>query len=198
MAQSPMVGADGVCVFTVTSGGHPTPDAVPIVSIDISAAGGAPASAQLVIMDGDMPHAAWPVADSHTFTPGAVITVAAGYGAVGGLVFRGVVRSAAISALPEIGARLTVLCEGEALATAADPQLEVTWGRDLQSFEAEITAAGQRGRLAFQGSAAVALGRKIILTGLGARRSGPVTVTALKHHLADGDWRTEAWFGPPR
>lgn len=154
--------------------------------------------------------------------------------------------------------------------TSAQPVLEVTWGMDLMSFDAEIDARTQlacvaasawdpaqqqasqaealpralnaqgdldsptlartigqdglrlqagvpmqqealsawaearqlrsglarvRGRMRFQGSAAARVGGLINVAGVGARFSGHVFVSGLRHEIADGDWVTEVEFG---
>ena len=74
--------------------------------------------------------------------------------------------------------------------------LEVTWRQDLMSLEADISAQGAQGRIAFQGSGLAHPGASISLAGVGARLSGDVFVTAVEHEIADGDWITRAEFGP--
>ncbi len=52
-----------------------------------------------------------------------------------------------------------------------------------------------RGRMKFQGSALAKVGGVISLVGVGARYSGNVFVSAVRHELHDGNWVTEAEFG---
>ena len=52
-----------------------------------------------------------------------------------------------------------------------------------------------RGRMRFQGSALATVGGVIELGGVGARFSGKVFVTGLRHEIVDGNWTTEAEFG---
>lgn len=51
------------------------------------------------------------------------------------------------------------------------------------------------GSVTFQGNAAVKPGTNIELTGVGARFNGNTYVTAVHHHIVDGEWTTEASFG---
>lgn len=84
--------------------------------------------------------------------------------------------------------------------TAAAPVLQLSWGVDIQDFQAERGSSGPaRGHVRFQGSALARVGDMVSLQGVGARFSGDVLITGLTHTLADGNWLTQVAFGsqPP-
>ena len=54
-----------------------------------------------------------------------------------------------------------------------------------------------RGHMKFQGSAKVQPAGLIELAGVGERFNGTVFVTAVEHENSDGNWTTQAEFGPP-
>lgn len=54
-----------------------------------------------------------------------------------------------------------------------------------------------RGRMKFQGTAKAKVGALIDLQGVGQRYAGKVFVGGLEHHIADGNWTTDAEFGLP-
>lgn len=66
------------------------------------------------------------------------------------------------------------------------------WAKALQL---KAALARLRGRMRFQGSALARVGGLIALAGVGARFSGQVFVTGLRHEIVDGGWTTEAEFG---
>lgn len=93
----------------------------------------------------------------------------------------------------------------QAPQTDADAVLGLTYGVDLQSFDATTDVpttprnAGQmpaaRGTVTFQGSALAKPGVMISLAAVGKRFSGKVFVNAVTHRIADGNWMTEVGFG---
>ncbi len=57
--------------------------------------------------------------------------------------------------------------------------------------------AKKRGRVKFQGIADISPGDTLSLHGVGARHSGKVFVTAIRHEIDNGIWYTHAQFGLP-
>lgn len=72
------------------------------------------------------------------------------------------------------------------------PQELDSWGqgRLLKSRLAKI-----RGRAQFQGFAALLPGQVVRLVGVGERFEGDLFVSAVRHQIANGDWKTDAEFG---
>jgi Rhs element Vgr protein len=66
------------------------------------------------------------------------------------------------------------------------------WAKALQL---KAGLARVRGRMRFQGSAKARVGKLVDLVGMGSRFSGPVYLSGVHHHIADGNWITEAEFG---
>lgn len=86
---------------------------------------------------------------------------------------------------------------------SSEPVLAITYGEDLQEFQADLDSPKPsgltrlRGRMRFQGSALATVGARIELKGVGERFNGMVFVTGLRQQIQDGDWITEAEFGAP-
>ncbi len=64
-----------------------------------------------------------------------------------------------------------------------------------QARELKAGLARIRGRMEFQGSAQAKVGALIEVLGVGERFEGKVFVSAVRHHIAEGDWTTEVEFG---
>ena len=91
MATSPQRDSDGVLRIAVKSNGRSIADSIQLASVHIRRSVAGIPTARLVILDGDMATGTWPVADGETFKPGAIISIAAGYGSGEQTVFEGIV-----------------------------------------------------------------------------------------------------------
>lgn len=78
---------------------------------------------------------------------------------------------------------------------AGAPQSKDMLSQWAKAQQVKSGLARMRGHLKFQGSAKARVGGLIALQGVGARFSGTVFVTGLRHHIEDGAWTTEAEFG---
>lgn len=97
---------------------------------------------------------------------------------------------------------------GTDLASAAEHDEDVVWhGGSLASDELQAWADGAllrarlaaaRGRVRFQGSAALQPGSVLALSRVGARFNGNVYVTGVRHEFSNNDWLTDAEFGLAR
>lgn len=61
--------------------------------------------------------------------------------------------------------------------------------------QVKAALARVRGSMSFSGSALAVPGCLIEIKGVGARFNGKVFVSAVEHHIVDGNWRTDAEFG---
>ncbi|MTV36320.1 type VI secretion system tip protein VgrG [Duganella radicis] len=116
MATSPMTGSDGVLSFTITCDGAPLPDIVQVVSIETNHSTNRIPSATITVLDGDMPNAAFPVADQGNFKPGTEVVISAGYGLTVKPIYTGVVVRHSVKITGENYARLIIECRDKALA----------------------------------------------------------------------------------
>jgi Rhs element Vgr protein len=121
MATSPLTGSDGVLSFAITCNGAPVPDVVQVVSIETNHSTNRIPSAIITVLDGDMPNAAFPVADGGNFKPGTAVVISAGYGLAVKPIYSGVVVRHSVSIDGENYARLVIECR--------DPALAMTVGR---------------------------------------------------------------------
>ena len=116
MATSPMTGSDGVLSFIITCDGAPLPDSVQVVSIETNHSTNRIPSAIITVLDGDMPNAAFPVADQGNFKPGTLVLISAGYGLSVTPIYRGVVVRHSVKITGQNHARLIIECRDKALA----------------------------------------------------------------------------------
>jgi Rhs element Vgr protein len=66
-----------------------------------------------------------------------------------------------------------------------------------EAFQRKAGLARIRGRMRFQGNANVTIGGLVEVSGVGARFSGQVFVSAFTHTIAEGTWLTDVEFGLP-
>jgi Rhs element Vgr protein len=102
--------------FTITCDGAPLPDIVQVVSIEVNHSTNRIPSATITVLDGDMPNAAFPVADEGNFKPGTLVVVSAGYEGIVKPVFTGVVVKHSVKISGDNYARLIIECRDKALA----------------------------------------------------------------------------------
>ena len=73
------------------------------------------------------------------------------------------------------------------------PQEELQAWADAQLLKSQLSKI--RGRVGFMGSATLNPGDLLGLMGLGERMNGNVYVSAIRHEISQGTWRTDAQFG---
>ncbi|SEL38154.1 Rhs element Vgr protein [Roseateles sp. YR242] len=78
---------------------------------------------------------------------------------------------------------------------AGAPQAQPGLTRWAEAQQLKAGLARMRGRVRFQGNALPEVGGLIELVGVGARFSGPVLVTGVRHEITEGNWFTEVEFG---
>ena len=91
MPVSPSIDAEGVVRVTVRSDGVALAETIQVISVLVSRRVNAIPSAQLVVLDGDMPGQTFPVSEKDLFKPGAAISISAGYGETETSIFEGIV-----------------------------------------------------------------------------------------------------------
>jgi hypothetical protein len=186
--------------LNILSDGQSLSDTIQIVSVSVESAADTLSSAQIVVRDGDISSGIWPIADGLTFSPGTAITIQTGYSGDAQTIFDGVVVKLGIGIDEQNSSRLIIDCEDKTSpppGPADPPALTLTWGANMMAFQADSGVDGVvRGRVKFQG-ADVTVGNRIILAGVGVRFNGPAPVSGMRHEIANGNWLTEAVFGPP-
>jgi Rhs element Vgr protein len=116
MAESPLNKSGEVVQFKITSNGTALTETVQVVSIVVHLAIGKIPSAEIVVLDGDMPNQVFPVSDGDTLTPGSEIVIEAGYENATDIIFKGVVIRHGLRITADNNARLTIDCRDKAVA----------------------------------------------------------------------------------
>jgi len=116
MANSPNLNSNGDLKLKVYSAGAALPDTTQVISVNIYRAVNRIPSAQLVIVDGDLPSDTFPVSDSDQFKPGVAIRIDAGYGEDVVTIFEGIVIKHAVRIDSSNFTRLEVECRDLAVA----------------------------------------------------------------------------------
>ena len=115
MAESPLNKSGEVVICKVTSNGTALPDAVQIVSVKISLVVDRIPSAEIVVLDGDMPNHEFPVSDADWFKPGSEIVVEAGYENSTDVIFKGIVVRHGMRITGDNYSRLVIECRDKAI-----------------------------------------------------------------------------------
>lgn len=119
MANSPLVDSDGVVSITILCDGTAIATTIEIVSIDIQFNINRISTAILVLNDGDMPNATFPLSETDTFKPGTLVTIQLGYDQKITTVFSGVIIKHSIKVSGDNAARLVIECKDKAIAMTA-------------------------------------------------------------------------------
>ncbi len=176
-----------------------------LTSLQVEAAAGA-ATTALLQMPAPLPVEAGSAAQAQPFVPGAQVRIDLGRGTELATVFDGRVVRQRLTVGEDGRSRLSIECRqqgvcdapagGDAPAVAA---LTLGYGSNLYAFDGSIddAGAGPAGQARFPGTATAAVGAWIALQDLGAPFDGLHRLVRVRHLLAEGEWFTEAAFGPP-
>lgn len=115
MAESPMGGGNSVIKLTVFSNGSKLDETIQIVSVAVRKAINKIPTAEIVLLDGDMPNQDFPVSNSDDFKPGAEIKINAGYDQKEETIFLGMVVKHGIKITGNNYSRLVVECRDKAV-----------------------------------------------------------------------------------
>jgi phage protein D len=99
MADSPAKGTSGVISLSIISNGAPLADQIRVVSVLVEKSVNRIPTANIVILDGNMPSQDFPESDSDDFKLGAEILIDAGYDQQKETIFKGVVMKCRRSAI---------------------------------------------------------------------------------------------------
>jgi Rhs element Vgr protein len=116
MPRSPLDEAVGVVTVTLLSNGEAIDAGTEFLSITVSKRVNRIASATLVMADGDMCRARFPLSDRADFKPGAEIEIKAGYQSREKTIFKGVVVRHGVKVDGDNFSRLNVECRDKAMA----------------------------------------------------------------------------------
>ncbi len=116
MANSPLANSSGVVSVVISCDGSPIATTIEIVSIDIQFNINRIATATLVLNDGDMPNATFPLSETDTFKPGSVVKIQLGYDQDLTDIFTGVIIKHSIKVSGDNDARLMIECKDKASA----------------------------------------------------------------------------------
>lgn len=125
----------GLVSYSVTAGGETITalnDTYRLLSLTIEKGINSISSARLELIDGDPALAKFPVTDSKTFKPDAVVKIALGYDNVTTEIFTGVVTGVALASQGAQGVKVSVTCKNIAVA--------MTLSRRTRTFELKNVA----------------------------------------------------------
>lgn len=143
MAVSPQTNSTGVVSYEIKVNGAVIPSSVELVSIDVHCAVNRINSARLVLNDGDMPEAKFPVSDSALFVPGATINISVGYDQQTSEIFSGIIIKHSITVNGSNTAELVIDCKDKALAmTLGRKNANYIDKKDSDIISSLISAAG--------------------------------------------------------
>ncbi|MGA2889700.1 MAG: type VI secretion system tip protein VgrG [Terracidiphilus sp.] len=91
MSDSPTIDSGHLLRYKITSNGTAVGDEIRVVSIHVHCAINRIPSAEILILDGDMPEQMFPISDGDSFKPGAEIVIEAGYDDTSEAIFSGIV-----------------------------------------------------------------------------------------------------------
>src|SRR4051812_17909550 len=115
MPESPTAHSGHLLSVKVTSDGTHLPDTIQIVSVNVNLTVNKIPSAEIVLLDGNMPDQTFPVSDSAIFKPGAEITIEAGYDGETETIFSGIVIRHGLRITGNNYSRLIVECRDKAV-----------------------------------------------------------------------------------
>ncbi len=116
MANSPLADSNGVVSITILCDGAALATTTEIVSVDIQFNLNRISTATLVLNDGDMPNGTFPLSETETFKPGALVTIQLGYDQQVTTVFSGVIIKHSIRVSGDNNSRLIIECKDKAIA----------------------------------------------------------------------------------
>ncbi|HEX4164613.1 MAG TPA: type VI secretion system tip protein VgrG [Bryobacteraceae bacterium] len=136
MPVSPLLNSDGVLSFKITSNGSALAETVEVVSVTVSSAINKIPSAEIVVIDGDMPAQTFEVTDDNAFKPGSEIEISAGYEDALETIFKGIVVRQGIRISGDNYSRLVVECRDKAVG--------MTIGRKNENYVDQTDSAIMR------------------------------------------------------
>lgn len=140
---SPIQSAGNLVTSLITANGAPIPDTVQVRSIDVWVGVNKLPRARVVINDGDVAAANFPISESALLIPGVEITIAMGYDGVTERVFSGVIQSQGISISGDGPSQLIIEATDKALAmTLARSNAIFSNSRDSDAITKLIKGAG--------------------------------------------------------
>lgn len=126
MADSPLSNSSGVLSWSISCDGQVVDASVGLVSIEIQLNINRINTAILILDDGDMPTASFPLSDADTFAPGTEIKIQLGYEQVLADVFSGVITKHSVKIGRNNSSRLVIECK--------DPAVAMTIGRKNANY----------------------------------------------------------------
>lgn len=117
MAKSPALeGWGSVVRLSLFSNGEAVSGTTPILSVSVNKGINRIPSAEIVILDGDMPTKDFPISNADDFKPGREIKIKAGYGSDEETIFTGIVVKHGIKISNDNLSRLVIECRDKAVA----------------------------------------------------------------------------------
>ena len=115
MADSPKIDGDSLVKLTISIDGSKIDDAYGIVSVTVKKEINRIPFARIVLLDGDMPGADFPISNKDDFKPGKEVKIDAGYGQTEETIFKGIIVKHGIKITGDNFARLIIECRDKAV-----------------------------------------------------------------------------------
>lgn len=116
MAKSPLFDTDGVCEFQVFCNGKVLPTGYSLISADIIFHLNSIPKATIVLADGDMPTASFPISDQDLLIPGAEIKIMAGFNLKPKELFKGIIVKHGVCIDQNGNSYLNLECKDKSIA----------------------------------------------------------------------------------
>lgn len=116
MAKSPVLNSKGVCEFHVSCNGKELSTEYRLVSADISFHLNTIPKATIVLADGDMPTASFPISDQEILVPGTEIKITAGFDLKQKELFKGIIIKHGVSIDQKGNSYLNLECKDKSVA----------------------------------------------------------------------------------
>ncbi len=115
-APSPTNIADATVRFTVKANGSPIKDIYPVVSVYVHHELNKISYAEIVLIDGTVESADFPISESNDLVPGNTIEITAGYGSIAEVsIFSGIIVKQGIKINPDEATHLIITCKHKAV-----------------------------------------------------------------------------------
>lgn len=116
MAKSPLLNTEGACKFEVFCNGKKLPTEYTLVSADITFHLNTIPKATIVVADGDMSTASFPISDQELLIPGAEIKIVAGFNLKPKELFKGIIVKHGVSIDKNGNSYLNLECKDKSVA----------------------------------------------------------------------------------
>lgn len=191
--------------FSIQVNGTTIPDEIAVTSINTSSKLNGKPKATIQIIEPNSYTSGVPSSTSALFSPGAKLTIKAGYSSNNQLIFTGMVTAQGIEINSASEALFSVECEGDMNhsnpSSNTSPVLTLNYLENILEMNARFLPNQLNntlhGKLKFQGVTYVKPGTYVTISGVGDHFNGDHAVSKVVHTISGGTWITQATLGLP-